>query len=256
MLPPARTRRAPTRRPTRAPTQPALLRRRPRPRPRPRPRTTPQAASKPPKFNLTGVVVSADNQAQSYTSSIRKGQPYEVHPDGPTPKVGSTVTTGDAQAGQRHARGDQVPARQGGAEDERAAHGVVSYVNHAKNRYAGISAWRLVAGRGREYYRAAAARRRARAEAAARVARARRQRGNARQRGCSRQTRTDAGAAKPPLELAGVITSIDAVGHSLHDLGRRTEHQRRHDRDGGAGIDQVERIDRAGDSRRPRHYRR
>jgi len=92
--------------------------------------------------------------------------------------------------------------------------GVVSYVNQAKNRYVlsarGVSL--LVAAASTSVPPLPVAGRELKLQLALPAPGAT---AAALAKGLLEQTRTDAGAAKPPLELTGVITSIDDVAHKV-----------------------------------------
>jgi len=176
-----------------------------------------------------------------------------VHPDGPTPK-GARSDTGDAQAGQRTLEATRSRPARRRLKTSVQLNGGRQLRESREESLRGISAWRLgcwsrpggttvppLPGAGHELKLQLAL-------PAARASAARSP------KGCSSRRGPTQDAAKPPLELAGVITLVDAVATRSPISAERNRTPAAHDVM-RCRHDQVERIDRAGDSRRPRHYR-
>jgi hypothetical protein len=160
------------------------------------------------------VVVSSDNAAQSFALADRKGQLYEIHPDGTTPKVGSTVSLATHKLANGTLEASRSVTSKAAAKASALVSGTVSYLDQTKKRYylsgGGVSLPVVpsttippplpASGRQLKLQLALPAP----SASAATVA-----------LGLLEQTRTDSGAAKPPLELAGVVTAVDAVARKV-----------------------------------------
>ena len=164
------------------------------------PTTTTPTTTVPQKLNLTGVVVSLDAAAQSFDVVDRKGALHEVHSTS-TPKPGTKLELATRQLANGTLLAGRQVTQSASAQTKVTARGVVSFVDATAKRYAlsarGVSlivAAPTVPSVGDRLEVALSLPASGAVGAAATL---------------SELHRKERGRARPPLELAGLISTVD-----------------------------------------------